>query len=397
MKYAEVTHRLSDLGGEKWTLHTLAQKRQLAGHDVINMTIGEPDMPTPTALVDVAVDAMRNGRTGYSSGQGEPALLDALANRYTKSSGRPITTDNILCWPGTQTALYGVMRGVAEAGDEVIVGDPMYATYEGVIAATGARMVAVPLKAEHQFRMQANDIRPLITERTTAIFINSPHNPTGAILTETDIAAIGELAIEHDLWIIADEVYEDMVFDEASFVSPLQRAELASRVVVTSSISKSHAAAGFRSGWCVGPAEFCQRVLPLAETMLFGNQPFIADMTAAAIADYPAIAADMRKRFAQRRDVLMNLLNEVEGLKVNRPQAGMFLLVDIAATGMTGDAYARKLLEETNVAVMPGTSFGNSLKTWIRLALTIDDKKTHEAGRRIAEHLKKVMSQEVNR
>ena len=131
--------------------------------------------------------------------------------------------------------------------------------------------------------------------------------------------------------------------------------------------------------------------------MLFGNQPFIADMTAAAIADYPAIAADMRKRFAQRRDVLMNILNEVEGLKVNRPQAGMFLLVDIAATGMTGDAYARKLLEETNVAVMPGTSFGNSLKTWIRLALTIDDKKTHEAGRRIAEHLKKVMSQEVNR
>ena len=391
MKYAAVTHHLSDLGGEKWILHTLARERQLAGHDVIDMTIGEPDMPMPAALIDVAVDAMRKGRTGYSSGRGEPDLLDTLANRYTKSAGRPITPDNILCWPGTQTALYGVMRGIAEAGDEVIVGDPMYATYEGVIAASGARMVAVPLKAEHQFRMQANDIRPLITERTTAIFINSPHNPTGAILTDTDIAAIGELAIEHDLWIIADEVYEDMVFDEASFISPLQRAELANRVVVTSSISKSHAAAGFRSGWCVGPAEFCQRVLPLAETMLFGNQPFIADMTAAAIADYPAIAADMRKRFAQRRDVLMNKLNEVDGLKVNRPQAGMFLLVDIAATGMTGEAYARKLLEDSNVAVMPGTSFGTALKTWIRLALTIDDEKTHEAGRRIAAHLNESM------
>lgn len=391
MKYASVTNRLSNLGGEKWTLHALAKKHLLAGHDVIDMTIGEPDMPTPPALIDVAVEAMQTGRTGYSSGRGEAALLQALASRYTRSSGRTITADNILCWPGTQTALYGVMRGVAEAGDEVIVGDPMYATYEGVIAASGASMVSVPLHAEHQFRMQAKDIRPLISERTRAIFINSPHNPTGAILTDNDIAAIGKLAIEHDLWIIADEVYEDMVFDEATFVSPLQRPELANRVVITSSISKSHAAAGFRSGWCIGPAEFCQRVLPLSETMLFGNQPFIADMTAAAIADYPTIAADMRSRFARRRDVLLNELNDVPGLRVNRPQAGMFLLVDISLTGMTGDAYARKLLEDTNVAVMPGTSFGNSLKTWVRVALTIDDDKTHEAGRRIAAHLEKFM------
>ena len=370
----------------------MASERKRAGHDVIDMTIGEPDMATPAALVDVAVDAMRSGRTGYSSGRGEAALLNALANRYTQRAGRSITADNILCWPGTQTALYGVMRGVAETGDEVIVGDPMYATYEGVIAASGATMVAVPLHAEHQFRMQAEDIRPLLTERTRAIFINSPHNPTGAILTDTDITAIGELAIEHDLWIIADEVYEDMVFDEATFVSPLQRTELASRVVVTSSISKSHAAAGFRSGWSIGPAEFCQRVLPLSETMLFGNQPFIADMTAAAISDYPAIAADMRNRFARRRDVLLNILNEVPGINVNRPQAGMFLLVDISATGMTGEDYAKTLLDDTDVAVMPGTSFGTALKTWIRIALTIDDDKTDEAGRRIAAHLKRSLA-----
>jgi len=386
MKYASVTHRLSDLGGEKWTLHALAKERKLAGQDIIDMTIGEPDMPTPTELVDIATNAMRQGRTGYSDGRGEPQLLEALASRYTKSSGRDITADNILCWPGTQTSLYGVMRGIAEAGDEVIVGDPMYATYEGVIAASGATMVTVPLHAENDFRMQAADIQQRITARTRAIFINSPHNPTGAILTDEDIKAIGNLALEHDLWIVADEVYEDMVFDDATFVSPLHYPEFASHVVVTSSISKSHAAAGFRSGWSIGPAEFSRRVLPLSETMLFGNQPFIADMTAAAIADYPMIAADMRSRFRKRRDVLLDILGNVQSLNVHPPQAGMFLLVDIAATGLDGESYARDLLDATGVAVMPGSSFGVNLKHWVRVALTVDDELTKEAGNRIAAH-----------
>jgi len=386
MKYASVTDRLSNLGGEKWTLYALAKQRMRAGDEIIDMTIGEPDMPTPDELVSVATDSMHSGRTGYSDGRGEPQLLEALAKRYTERAGRDFTPDNFICWPGTQTALYGVMRGVVEPGDEVIVGDPMYATYEGVIAASGATMVATTLHAENNFRMQAKDILPRLTKRTRAIFLNSPHNPTGAILSDSDISAIGEIALEHDLWIIADEVYEDMVFDDATFVSPLHRKELADRVIATSSISKSHAAAGFRSGWSVGPEEFCRRVLPLAETMLFGNQPFIADMTAAAISNYPTIAADMRKRFSHRRDVLHGILKDVPGLRINRPDAGMFLLVDISATGLSGEAYARKLLDDTGVAVMPGSSFGTTLNNWIRVALTIDDGKTQEAGTRIARH-----------
>ena len=159
-----------------------------------------------------------------------------------------------MCLPGTQTALYAVLRALVGPGDEVLVGDPMYATYEGVVAATGATVVPVPLRPEHGFRMQAADVAARITPRTRVLFLNTPHNPTGAVLTRQDVRALGAVARAHDLWIVSDEVYEEMVFDGGAFASPLDEADLADRTVVIASISKSHAAPGFRSGWCVGPA-----------------------------------------------------------------------------------------------------------------------------------------------
>ena len=201
--------------------------------------------------------------------------------------------------PGTQAALYAVMRALAEAGDEVLVGDPMYATYEGVIRAAGAEPVPVPLRPERGFRLAAEDVAARVTPRTRVLLLNTPHNPTGAVLTAADVDALGAVARAHDLWILSDEVYEELIF-EAPFASPLDRPELAERTVVASSISKAHAAPGFRSGWCVGPAEFATRLLSLAETMLFGNQPFIADATVAALESDGATAAELRARFARR-------------------------------------------------------------------------------------------------
>ena len=148
-----------------------------------------------------------------------------------------------MCFPGTQTTLYAVLTALVQGGDEVLIGDPMYATYEGLIASTGAAMVAVPMRPEHGFRLQAEDIAARITPRSRVIFLNSPHNPTGAVLTPADLAAIGDLAIRHDLWILCDEVYEDLVFPGARFTSPLDDPRLAERVIVASSISKSHASA----------------------------------------------------------------------------------------------------------------------------------------------------------
>jgi len=385
MRLTAITERLAGLGGGKWEVHLKARQMAAAGADLVEMTIGEPDVPAPPELVEAAAQSMQAGRTGYSDGRGEAHLRAALAEAYTASRERGFGPENILCFPGTQTALYAVLQGVAEPGAEVLVGDPMYATYEGVIRASGADMVPVPLRPETGFRLQASDLAARITPRSRAILLTTPHNPTGAILTARDLQEIGELAIKHDLWIISDEVYEHLVFEGADFVSPLSDPALADRVIAVSSISKSHAAPGFRSGWCAGPAEFCTALLPVSETMLFGNQPFIADMTEKAVREGSSVAAGMAARFSARAALLEQRLHDETGLTVHRPEAGMFALVNVAATGMDGDAYAWELLEH-GVSVMPGSAFGDSLRAWVRVALTIDDSSFATALDRIVAH-----------
>ncbi len=384
MRYADVTDRLAGLGGQKWAVHAKARAMRAAGQPVIELTIGEPDVPTPPELMAIAVAAMQGGRTGYSDGRGEAGLVQALADRYSARRGRPIRPDRVMCFPGTQTVLYAVLTGLVQAGDEVLVGDPLYATYEGLIAAAGARAVTVPLRPERGFRIDPADIAARVTPATRLILLNTPHNPTGAVLTRADLAAIGEIAEAHDLWIVSDEVYEDLVFEGAAFTSALDLADLEGRVIVASSISKSHAAPGFRSGWCIGPADFTRRLLPLSETMLFGNQPFIADMTAAAVSAPSPVAAGMCARFARRAALIRDRLDGVSGLRVHLPQAGMFGLIDVRASGLSGEAFALALLEREAVAAMPGESFGTSLAGWLRVALTRDDALTAEACERIA-------------
>ncbi len=391
MKYASVTDRLAGLGGAKWALHARARALKAAGEDIIEFTIGEPDVPTPKVFIEAAQRAMAAGRTGYSNGRGEPGVLAALAARYSARRGRQIGKDQIMCLPGTQTVLYAVLRALVETGDEVLIGDPMYATYEGQIAQTGATTVPVPLRPEKGFRMQVADVEARITPRSRVLFLNTPHNPTGSVLRPEDIRALGELARKHDLWILSDEVYEDMIFPGVKFSSPLDFSELSDRVVVACSISKSHAAPGFRSGWCVGPAEFCARLLPLSETMLFGSQPFIADMTALAVSNPSPVAAGMAERFANRAEMFWRALDGVSGMRVHRPEAGMFLLIDIRATGLSGNAFAETLLDQHKVAVMPGESFGDGLSGWLRLSLTQSDDKVIEACRRIAAHAASIL------
>jgi arginine:pyruvate transaminase len=390
MKYAAVTEQLAGLGSEKWALSIAASKRIAAGDPVINLTIGEPDVVIDQALVETAVTAMRAGRTGYSNGRGEASLLGALSAHYTRRLGRPIGTDRFLCLPGTQTSLYVVLNALCDAGSEVILGDPMYATYEALIRSAGAVPVPAPLDPEHGFRLQAATVAARITPRTRVIFLNTPHNPTGAILRPDDLRALGALAEAHDLWIVSDEVYGDLTHGGRAFTSALADPAFEARTVITASISKSHAAPGFRSGWALGSAEFCARALPLSETMLFGSQPFIADMTAQAVADDRALAHGMAARMARRAEIIAETLDGVAGLRVLRPEAGMFALIDIRALSSDSLAFALELLEKTGVAVMPGASFGSALEGWLRVALNASDDDTREACDRIATHAREM-------
>ncbi len=390
MRYAEITDRLAPLGGAKWEVHLTARHRAAAGEDILFLTIGEPDAPPPPEVIEAAKAGLDAGRLGYSNGRGEPLLLAALAKRYSRRTGREITTRQIVAFPGTQTTLFAVMSALAGPGDEVIVGDPLYATYEGIIAATGATVVPVQLTPENGFRMQAADVAAKITPATRVLFLNTPHNPTGSMLRRDELVALGALAKEHDLWILSDEVYEELIFGNVPFISPFDIEDLAERVVCAASISKSHALPGFRSGWAVGPEEFTARLLPVAETILFGNQPFIADATALAVSAPSPIARGMAARFAHRAAILHERLDGRFGLQVNRPEAGMFALVDVRATGLSGEAFAWGLLDHEKLAVMPGESFGAALAGWLRLGLTVPDDRIEEAARRILSHAARI-------
>jgi arginine:pyruvate transaminase len=381
MRYADITDRLADLGGEKWAVHYAARNKAAAGDDVIELTIGEPDISVDPQLIEICAASMRRGRTHYSTGRGEQGLLDALVEKYAPRFPG-ITRNNVLCFPGTQTALYAVITALAGAGDGVLVGDPYYATYEGVIRAPGAILQPVPLNIEDGFIMRPSDLARAITPESRVLLLNTPHNPTGSLLDRQTLAELGELAVEHDLWIVCDEVYEDLIF-EGEFASPLEIEALRERTVVTSSISKTFAATGFRSGWAVGPVEFCTRLLPISETILFGNQPFIADMTEAALRGEFDTAERMRESYAARARLISRELASCGSLKTGGVSGGMFIMIDVSGTGLDGEQFAWSLLESKGVAVMPGTSFGRNAESLIRVALTVPDDTLRDAMQRI--------------
>ena len=384
MRFARVTQRLAGLGSEKWAVHIEGRRRADLGEPMIFLSIGEPDAPPPAAIFDVAERQMRAGRTRYSNGRGEPDVLRALSRLYTERTGRSISTSQFLFLPGTQTALYVAMMVLVELGDEVLMADPYYATYEGVIAAAGGIAVPVRVDPDHGFHLKAAALEKAITPKTRVLLMNTPSNPTGAVFTREEISRIGKVCEQHDLWIICDEVYASLTYGNTVFASPFDRAELEKRTVVVSSVSKSHAMPGFRCGWIASSEEFCAAALPVSETMLFGSQPFLEDATAFALDNhFPEVDA-MKHAYERRAQVLVEGLRASKTVQARMPEGGMFVMVDVRKTGLSGRAFAERLLAEENVVTMPGESFGAGGAGHLRVALTVDESQIAEACRRIA-------------
>ena len=285
--------------------------------------------------------------------------------------------------PGTQSALYAAMMAVVDDGDEVLMVDPYYATYEGVVAAAGG--VPVPIKADpdHGFHLKAEQIEKAVTPRTRVLLMNTPSNPTGAVFTQGEIARIGKVCEKHDLWIISDEVYASLTYGNTVFSSPFDVPDLEKRTVVVSSISKSHAIPGFRCGWIAASPEFCNHAIHVVETMLFGSQPFLEDAMAFALDTHFAELDDIKRQYEKRARALVAGLRGSKHIHARMPEGGMFIMVDVRATGMSGEDFAWKLLKEENVVTMPGESFGAGGAGHVRVALTVDDSQIAEAAKRI--------------
>ena len=385
MRFAKITERLNGLGSEKWAVHIDGKRRAALGEPLIFLSIGEPDAPPPAAIMDVAEKQMRAGRTRYAEGRGEANARRALARLYTRQTGRAIHENQFIYLPGTQTALYAAMMTVIDIGDEVLMADPYYATYEGVIASAGGIAVPVRVDPDHGFHLKAADLEKAITPKTRALLLNTPSNPTGAVFTRAEIEKIGRLCEKHDLWIISDEVYATLTYGNTVFASPFDVPELEKRTIVVSSISKSHAMPGFRCGWIAASADFCDRCIPVTETMLFGSQPFLEDAMAFALDNhFPEVDA-MKRDYEARARALVAALRGSKKVSARMPEGGMFVMVDVRKTGFSGEAFAWKLLQEEGVVTMPGESFGASGSGHLRVALTVDVEQITEACKRIAQ------------
>jgi len=359
-----------------------AARRREAGEDVIFLTVGDPDQAPPERVVDATIEALRRHRTGYSATVGYPRVREAIAARFQRRTRQRCWAENVVVTPGAQGGLFCALQCLAGPGDEVIVPEPIYATYGGVIEASGARLVTVPLRAERGFHPDLEALAQAVTPRTRLIWINSPHNPTGVVFTAEEIAGIADLCRKRDLWLLSDEVYEDLAFARPH-VSPWSLPDMAERTVVVSSLSKSHAMPGFRFGWIIGPPALAGHLFNLLLSMTYGSPAFIQDGVLPALEhELPEMPA-LREAYRTRAGMLSGILAETLDCRVTPPEGGMFLLLDVRGTGLGSEDFARALLEHENVAVLPCDGFGPSAVGHLRISLTAPDPRLQEAGRRI--------------
>ncbi|ATP44514.1 MULTISPECIES: pyridoxal phosphate-dependent aminotransferase [Pseudomonas] len=395
MRYAKLTQRIAGDGAAAWDIHYRALAMQAEGKDVLLLSVGDPDFDTPAPIVEAAIDSLRAGHTHYADVRGKLALRQAIADRHRQRSGQPVSADQVTVLAGAQCALFCVAQCVLDPGDEVIVAEPMYVTYEAVFGACGATVVPVPVKPENGFRVCPQDVAARITPRTRALALNSPHNPSGASLPRSTWEALAELCVAHDLWLISDEVYSELLY-EGEHVSPGSLPGMAERTATLNSLSKSHAMTGWRVGWVVGSPELATHLENLALCMLYGSPDFIQDAAVVALNQpLPALEA-MRDAYRQRRDLVCEQLAGCPGVKALKPDGGMFVMVDIRETGLSAQAFADRLLDREGVSVLAGEAFGPSAAGHIRLGLVVGAEALAEACQRIARCAGELMQGELS-
>jgi arginine:pyruvate transaminase len=378
MKYSSLVKRISGDGADAWDVHYRARAAQGRGEDVIVLSVGDPDIDTPPPVVERAIAALRAADTHYTVSIGRPALRAAIAALHHARSGQEVDADHVAFLAGAQNALFAASLCVAGPGDEVIAFEPLYPTYPATLEVSGARMLRAP--AGEDFRIDLPALASLITPRTRALFFASPNNPSGRILGDDELRVIGQLARRHSLWVVADEVYAGLAPDGHV---PSLAASMPEQVITISSLSKSHAMPGWRAGWLVGPKPLIAHIDALAISMLYGLPGFIQEAALTAIGLSAAAEARMRSYCASRREVLLTGLRTVPGLRCVAPDAGMFLLVDVTATGLSGREFMSRLYETERVSVLDGGAFGQATRGFVRICFAAEERQLRDACVRI--------------
>ena len=358
-------------GSDGWDLFNKARAMIADGVSVTELTIGEHDIRTAAPILQAMHRSALGGHTGYATISGIGSLRDTVAKRVAERTGVPTTRDNVLITPGGQSALFAAHLAACDPGDTALYIDPYYATYPGTIRGVSAIPRTVQARAEDAFQPRAADIASAASG-ARSLLINSPNNPTGVVYSETTLSGIADVVCAHNMWLISDEVYDTQVW-EGAHISPRALPDMASRTLVVGSMSKSHAMTGSRCGWLIGPEDAISRLITLANYTTYGVPGFIQDAADYALNLGASFETDIAAPFQRRRAIAQDILAKQNTVGLIPSGGAMYLMLDIRATGFSGEAFAEHLLDAHHIAVMPGESFGNAASGHIRVAMTIND------------------------
>jgi aspartate aminotransferase len=368
------------------TLLADVRRVQANGTQVVSLMRGEPDFPTPAHITDAAVEAVRAGRTRYPDNRGEPRLREAVAAKLARENG--LTYDparEILVTTGATLGIAAALMALVDDGDDVLLPDPVYDAYHSPIALAGglSRSVAAPIRGG-RFVLDLDAMAAAVTPRSRVLLLNTPWNPVGTVFTQPEVDAIGTFVLTHGLTLVSDEIYEAIVFDGRTHISPASLSpEVRARTVLVNSLSKTYAMPGWRVGYCAAPAAVIDAMLLVLQQMSRGPATFIQDAAAVALSGPQDAVADMRRGYTERRAQVMAALEDIPHARVLPPEGGFFAMVDVRDARVPSDDVRRRLLEEHGVAVAHGRAYGPGGEGTLRVSFASGGKNLTDGLERL--------------
>jgi len=379
----KLAQKMSRLGTETaFRVLAKAQALEAKGMDVVHLEIGEPDFDTPPNICAAATKALDKGQTHYCNSQGIVPLRVEIAKQIERTRGVAVDPNRVIVTPGAKPIMFYSILALLEEGDEAIYSNPLYPIYESMINFTGAKAVPIPLREELGFRLDVGELKSKITPRTRLIIVNSPHNPTGGMLEESDIRAIAALAQEHDIIVLADEVYENIYYEDKPF-SIASLPGMLDRTILLSGFSKTYAMTGWRLGYAVVPPGLVDSIVYLIANSVSCTAAFIQHAGIEALTGSQDSVPKMVEEFKKRRDLIVDGLNAIPGISCFRPKGAFYVFPNIKKLGMDCNRLADYLLNEAGVAALAGTDFGKYGEGYIRLSYATSQENINKALERI--------------
>jgi aspartate/methionine/tyrosine aminotransferase len=368
-------------GAYEWAAR--ARALETAGRSVVHLEIGEPDFDTPGHIREAAARALDAGATHYAPFRGLPELREAIAEDASARKRFPVDPEDVFVTVGAKGVMVYAVLGLVDPGDEVIVPDPGYPIYASLVRFVGAQAIPLPIRMANDFRLDVDELASLVSPRTRLLFLNSPANPTGGVLPRRDLERIAELVERHDLLVMTDEIYGRILYDGEEHVSLASLPGMRERCVVLDGFSKTYAMTGWRLGYAIVPAWLREPFGRLLINTVSCAATFPQVGAVAALRGPQADVEAMVDEFRARRDLIVDGLNAIPGIRCLRPKGAFYVFPDVAGTGMDGTELAERLLDEAGVCVLPGSAFGDEGREHIRISYATSSDGLREALRRM--------------